>query len=707
MASNYFPERLFPEAISPNPMSPSGSAPSTPGGLSNRSNALTSRISSVLSASYADLDIRDALQTIDERGIKNTQETRRQLRLEIQKEVIQCNGQIVRDFGQVAQQLKRIGAAVANLNQCCADMRAHISSSNQETGPVLEEAVSLIGQKEQTETKQRLLDAFTSHFMISENDTTVLTSTAEPVNDEFFRVLQSVKKIHKDSQILLGTENQRLGLEILEQSSKNLNAAYQKLYRWVQREFKTLDLENPQISTSIRRSLRVLAERPALFQSCLDFFAEAREDTLSDAFYAALTGSSADIESAPDAKPIELHAHEPLRYVGDMLAWVHSATVSEREALEVLFISDGDEIAKGIQAGLDSEPWSRGGNELAVFDGRKALNELVGRDITGAARALRQRTEQVIQSHDDATLAYRIANLIGFYKVTFSKLLSEDGAIFDVLSGLEESALDQFRVNMQDHVVAIQADLAIAPTDLSPPDFLDEGLTMLRTLIKSYDSSITAMESRDAAFLPVLAEALDPFLQGCETMANRIEEPGSDVFLLNCIFAAKATLSPFSFTATRVSELEEEVDDHAARLIEYQHRFLLHTSGLYPLIMALSPPTDSTAEDPDTETDISSFEPLSTLAPFKPDALMVTSQMLDDFLPSALMDAMENVKQLRNSKMAHEVTEEAAERFCEDFEFVEGKILAADEMREANGEGDVGLRELFPRTGAEIRVLLS
>lgn len=66
-------------------------------------NALSSRITSVLSASYADLEIRGALETLDERSIHNTAETRRQIRLDVQKEVIECNGEIVKDFGEVAE----------------------------------------------------------------------------------------------------------------------------------------------------------------------------------------------------------------------------------------------------------------------------------------------------------------------------------------------------------------------------------------------------------------------------------------------------------------------------------------------------------------------------------------------------------------------------------------------------------------------------
>lgn len=41
-------------------------------------------------------------------------------------------------------------------------------------------------------------------------------------------------------------------------------------------------------------------------------------------------------------RPIEIHAHDPLRYVGDMLAWVHQTIAGEREFLEGLFGVKGD-----------------------------------------------------------------------------------------------------------------------------------------------------------------------------------------------------------------------------------------------------------------------------------------------------------------------------------------------------------------------------
>jgi len=582
-------------------------------------------------------------------------------------------------------------------------MKRHISSAHQETAPVLEEASELMKQKEQVEAKQQLLRAFNAHFIMSADDIASLTSTAEPINDKFFSLLARAKRIQNDSEILLGTENQRLGLEIVEQTSKNLNGAFQKLYRWIQREFKSLNLENPQISSSIRRALRVLAERPTLFQNCLDFFAEAREQILSDAFYTALTGTSVTGEEDTSVKPIELVAHDPLRYVGDMLAWTHSATVSEREALEVLFISDGDEIAKGIQAGRDSEPWNRiseDENEASNFDGLKALNELVDRDVAGVARVLRQRIGQVIQSHEETIMAYKIANLLNFYRVTFSKLLGEDSVLLESLTTLEESALRQFRVLMRDHVASLQAETHHTPADLGPPDFLQDGLKQLTAIMRTYETSFVSLNSREADFQPILADAFDPFMKGSENIAKSLKAPSNSIFAINCLLAARNILAPFDFNSERISEITGKIEHYSASLVDHQYSYFRNKSALEPLIQALAPLAD-TKED---------LQSIWTLETFQPDALTQASQTLDDFLPSALMDAMENLKDLQSSKLARDITEEAAEKFCDDFEQVEEKLIAADEiLEEVDDDGSAlgPLRALFSRTSAEIRVLLS
>lgn len=68
-----------------------------------KSNAISAKLTSILSTSFTDADIREALQILDEKHLQNTPDTRRNLRADAQREVIERNGDIVKDFGQVAE----------------------------------------------------------------------------------------------------------------------------------------------------------------------------------------------------------------------------------------------------------------------------------------------------------------------------------------------------------------------------------------------------------------------------------------------------------------------------------------------------------------------------------------------------------------------------------------------------------------------------
>ncbi|THC95147.1 hypothetical protein EYZ11_005390 [Aspergillus tanneri] len=746
--ASYFPPGAVASHASTRTSSPAGSPLLPP---NQRSNPLSNRLTSVLSASYADSDIRDALETLSLRGVHNTAEVRRQLRLDVQKEVVDSNAEIVRDFGKVAE--------------TCEEMRKHIVLARQDTTPVLEEACVLMSQKKDVETKQQLLDVFKKHFVISEEELLILSSVEEPVNDHFFDVLERVKQVHRDCEVLLGGENQRLGLELMEKSSRNLNSAYQKLYKWIQKEFESLNLEDPRISSSIRRALRVLAERPSLFHSCLDFFAEARDYVLSDAFHYALTDAVSGTGGDCNVKPIEFSAHDPLRYIGDMLAWVHSTTVSEREALEALFVADGEELARGIQAGLSSEPWSRIDEDKEVsFDGHKALSDLVNRDLIGVSRSLRQRVELVIQGHDDPVTCYKVVNLLSFYRTTFSKLLGPSSNLTELLETLENFTLGHFERLMQDGVNQLTTDhAALTPSDdLSTPQFLLDAFEVLTSLMKTHEASFggggTESPSPEGnGFTPVLRAALDPFLELAKQSATELHDPTSHaIYLTNIHLSARSTVSAYSSaSSTHLTPISTALSTLRMDLLEIQHRYLLDVSGLQVLLKALEPfsplssstriPSEAKSAQPQSPSPSDDMQQLEQHPPniadivnlpaFQPEALVAISQQLDDFLPSALMDATDNLKYVRSATFVKSVTEEAVEAFCRDFEFVEGMIIGADEAcgnidiarvgkgdesGESEGESEVkcrkdpedkdkdwGLRRLFPRTTGEIRVLLS
>jgi hypothetical protein len=51
---------------------------------------------------------------------------------------------------------------------------------------------------------------------------------------QFFNVLKRVKSIYQDCKLLLRTNQQTIGLEIMEQMALHQESAYERLYRWLQ-----------------------------------------------------------------------------------------------------------------------------------------------------------------------------------------------------------------------------------------------------------------------------------------------------------------------------------------------------------------------------------------------------------------------------------------------------------------------------------------
>lgn len=72
-------------------------------GLDRRGNALTNKLTRVLSSSYADTEIRDALRLFDARYGHKGGDDDLDLRYEAQREMIEANAQIVNDFSRVAE----------------------------------------------------------------------------------------------------------------------------------------------------------------------------------------------------------------------------------------------------------------------------------------------------------------------------------------------------------------------------------------------------------------------------------------------------------------------------------------------------------------------------------------------------------------------------------------------------------------------------
>lgn len=567
---------------------------------------------------------------------------------------------------------------------------------------MLEDASTLLGQKKETEAKQQLLDSFCKHFLVSDADLTTLTNSVEPVSERFFEVLSRVKQIHKDCEILLGYENQRLGLELMEQTTRDLNAGYKKLFNSTLREFKGLDLEDPHISGSIRRSLRALSERPALFQSCLDSFAEARQSTVSDGFQKALTDSTLGT-----ARAIDFSTHDPLRYIGDMLAWVHSATVSEMEALEGLFISDADEISRGLHQGKSEDPFSMAntaddedGEQDMSFDGRAALNALISRNMASVAHTLTQRISVTIRSLSEPVEIYKAYNVICFYHDMFLKLIrtstktspatEEPNSLLSTLTDLQSQTFKHFETATLE---ALHSSTDETPkADLSPPSILSETLSQFSTIARTRGPNLDLPE-----FTKLYGTLLAPVINSCASLADiATGQPSATsttktIYKLNYLSLVRDTLTQLTTGTNAITAAEKplgsaksEIESSQTKLQDMLSDTFLGASGLGQLrrfidetrqanasltrqrsVLLKIPVNQTVNRTHDLDESESKLESLA--------------HHLDSFLASALTDTQDDLGKLTDKTIARVSLNKAVETFVSRFEMVVGMLEEIDE----------------------------
>lgn len=67
------------------------------------SNSLATKVTAVLSTSFSDTEFREALALIDQQEFANDAKNRRQIRINLHKDVIDSNGTIIDNFGRVSE----------------------------------------------------------------------------------------------------------------------------------------------------------------------------------------------------------------------------------------------------------------------------------------------------------------------------------------------------------------------------------------------------------------------------------------------------------------------------------------------------------------------------------------------------------------------------------------------------------------------------
>jgi len=138
----------------------------------------------------------------------------------------------------------------------------------------------------------------------------------------------------------------------------------------------------------IRRALWVLRHSPAHHVHALELIASSRRTEVTRRFLLALTSGYGGMA------PLEMRAHDPVGYVGDMLAFAFRAFRVEGELVKTLFLSDKEADGNDEEKGQEEEDYDDTADESRPM----SASELLAQSMGGLSRPLKTRLSQVIMS---------------------------------------------------------------------------------------------------------------------------------------------------------------------------------------------------------------------------------------------------------------------------------------------------------------------
>ncbi|KAI0822772.1 oligomeric complex COG6 [Trametes gibbosa] len=607
---------------------------------------------------------------------------RKNLRRDVESKLAESSKQFLAAFGEVDKQLDTLQEHLGLMRVRCDEAQSQLYETNEACKSLLDRAGSLREERQGVAMRQSIISAFLARFTLSSSEKDAIASRDVPIGTTFFAAMDKAARIQEDCRVLLtasltlptpvhtSSEDDeddsdratKAGRDILAATAGKLEQAYDKIFRWCCFEFRQMGRDaSLDVSPTMREAVKRLGERPELLMEALTYLSQTRQATLLSSFMDALTrGGPGGLP-----RPIELHAHDPLRYVGDMLAWVHQAIAAEREFLESLFgVRDARRMVGAVRAfgASEEEGW---------------IAEMMDGAVRGLCGPLRVRVQQTVRSQESSITSYKIANLVQFYLVTMQRTVGREALLSKTLEELTELAYSIYYGAIENQGRSLlRVSLDLDDTGVSPPLLIVDHAQVLREMMLVYESSLLGDEKEEelqAGFRDILDKMVDPAIEMTLTQADekKRQRPGWDkaVFVLNTLAYMQSVLEPFAFTAEKQGVVQGLVDAKVLQLIEEHYQDVLKDAGLAEVAAACDARRSN--------------EPLSHVAAAEPAALQSALRRFSEWLSGPEVVQSRRLGLLTVQSVAARVHEAALERVAETYSRVCEEVKRPENKYEA------------------------
>ncbi|TRY68257.1 hypothetical protein TCAL_02484 [Tigriopus californicus] len=522
---------------------------------------LARKLQKILSAELeSDKTTLDSLNALSHFFTENSLFHRRFLRGEIERRSLEIHRQFLHDFGHLNQGLEEVSDRILDMKLKSQDMKAHLDKTKGQTRDLIQSTNALKRESAQLRRKQEVLAAFQTTFALSSEDERILIE-GQP-SEGFFQALADVRRVQTHCQAWIkdrdpsSDEQVLTAQETLQRIQEVTEVALRRTFQWAQAQCQSIEALGPSRAQLLPMAMRWLQERPDLFSLVLEDYCAGRRLALVRSFIDALTVGG--VGGTP--RPIELHAHDPPRYVGDMLAWIHLQIPTENENLQLLL------------------------RDERITQRKETCLKSIGSITEDICRPLTNRVEQILLLEASPLTLFRLINLLHFYSSTMGLATPKGSTLINTLECLEQLANKQFFKALISTVSQSVAQAEAPNPDLAPNHCTLQLLALLKDLL----ASSTMTEDATPKIKTVIDTVLRPLLESVQNVAAPFPTTDRDVFLLNSFYQIHSTLSLYHGTEDHLVMIQGEIDLRVDTLTSEQTSKIIANLGIQPICSLIS-----------------------------------------------------------------------------------------------------------------------
>ncbi|KAK6457106.1 oligomeric complex COG6-domain-containing protein [Scheffersomyces xylosifermentans] len=590
---------------------------------------------------------------------------RKRLRGKIENELIKNQSLVLKEYSPIIKQLKVIEDRLSKLNELNKTTNENINNKFKFSNELNTKVKELNDEKKLISLKKNLLIAFKAKFTLNEYEEFVLDSG--DINDEFFTTLKRAEEINANCSILLSIDNPQLGLKIMSKSNRLINRSVERIINFTNKTLSNLySLNSKSRLHTLHQCMRYLKNKLNYFSNVINTFVDSRSKVLIDDFLGQIQGnldsngnasttkqrSSSISSDNSSSRPIFVYAHDPIRFIGDLLAYVHSLVVNESDTITSIFTIED----------LESEA------EKKEF--QNIIRDIIDKILKSLAKPIKSKIGQIISAETKLSTSYSIFNLVELYSMMFSKQLSDSSEVSIALKSLVKASQDRLTSIIRNRLASIKtsnsAQLELN-LDLQPPewiiDFYSDILPILDQTTTDTIFNFTP-EENDNFLKLIINDPIDVFFD--HVVKNKIFDSKRDQLILkeNFLDLTLSKILPITIVSDKVIEINEMINNLTEELTQLQLDSILKECELadyYNIVNMICPFTDDFFE-------VSIYEPIKENKLYTKDQVAKLNETIQAYIPNALLDIQSSLLKLNPPSIVNEVVSNSFLNFLKFYE---------------------------------------